>query len=113
MKRTKYAVRWARAAVRDLQHIVDYIASDNLAMAKKVASHLEKRAQGLSSSPERGRIIPELLALNIRSYRELIITPYRLMYRITEDRVLMIALFDGRRDLESVLLHRLTESPFK
>ena len=36
---------------------------------------------------------------------------YRLIYRIGGDAVFVLALFDGRRELEDVLLDRLVRSP--
>jgi hypothetical protein len=40
-----------------------------------------------------------------------VIRPYRLVYRVEADTVTVLALFDGRRDLEDVLLERLLRSP--
>lgn len=57
--------------------------------------------------PDRGRMVPELASLDIKAYRELIISPHRLMYRVEPRRVLVVAVFDGRRDLGDVLLARL------
>jgi addiction module RelE/StbE family toxin len=102
-----YHVQWAGSAIRDLQAIVDYIAQDSLIGARRLADKIEKHAQALKANPARGRIVPELRELDIMTYRELIITPYRLMYRIEGGRVFVLAIFDGRRDLETVLLHRL------
>jgi toxin ParE1/3/4 len=42
-------------------------------------------------------------------YRELIVKPYRLIYRVDGNDVWVIAVFDGRRDLTDVLLWRLME----
>ncbi len=50
---------------------------------------------------------PQLAALQIRLYRELQIPPYRLLCRVYEDLVVVLAVFDGRRDLEDVILERL------
>jgi hypothetical protein len=46
---------------------------------------------------------------------ELVVRPYRLICRlicrIGGDAVIVLALFDGRRELEDVLLDRLVRSP--
>ena len=45
--------------------------------------------------------------MQIRQYRELITTPYRLIYRVRSRDVLVLAVLDARRNLEDVLLDRL------
>jgi toxin ParE1/3/4 len=43
----------------------------------------------------------------MRSWRELVVKPYRILYRVSSDTVTVLAVFDGRRDLEDLLLERL------
>jgi len=43
----------------------------------------------------------------MREYRELIIAPYRLIYRIRGHLVLVLGVFDSRRNLGDILLERL------
>jgi toxin ParE1/3/4 len=43
----------------------------------------------------------------MRSWREIVARPYRILYRVSGDTVTVLAAFDGRRDLEDVLLERL------
>ena len=40
-------------------------------------------------------------------YRELIEPPWRIVYRIESESVLVLGVLDGRRDLKSLLLERL------
>ena len=51
--------------------------------------------------------MPELARLHIQQYRELVIPPYRLVYRIRGPQVLVLAFLDARRSLEDALLDRL------
>jgi toxin ParE1/3/4 len=44
-------------------------------------------------------------------WRELVVRPYRIVYRIRKDIVMVGAVIDGRRDLEDLLLERLTRNP--
>jgi hypothetical protein len=39
-------------------------------------------------------------------YRELIVSPYRVFFRIDEKDVGIIGILDGRRDLEETLIRR-------
>lgn len=60
--------------------------------------------------PFRGRIVPELRDLALEPWRELIERPFRIIYRISDARVLIVAVLDGRRDVEDLLLQRLLRS---
>jgi plasmid stabilization system protein ParE len=109
--RRRFRVQWAEVAVRDLEELVTFIAVDSAHAAERVLAHIEKRAATLESSPVRGRVVPELARFGMRTWRELIVRPYRLVYRIEGDTVTVLAVFDGRRDLEDVLLDRLLRMP--
>ncbi len=104
---TLYPVEWAEVARQDLDEIADYIASENPAAALRVVDRIEKRAATLDSLPHRGRVPPELLRFQVQMYRELQIPPWRLIYRVYDDRVVVLGVFDGRRNLEDVILGRL------
>jgi len=107
MARRSFRVQWAEAAVRDLEELISYIAADSPLNAERILDKLEKRAQTLESTPVRGRVVPELAHFGIRNWRELIVKPYRIIYRIDEDTVNVLAVLDGRRDLQDMLLERL------
>ena len=102
-----YRVEWAIVAQRDLQTIIETIAVDDPLVAAKVLHQIESRAVALNRMPGRGRVLPELAAMGIHTYRELIISPWRLVYRISETAVYVLAVFDGRRNMEDILLERL------
>jgi len=107
MPRRSFRVQWAEAAVRDLEELIGYIAADSPVNAERVLNKLEKRARGLESAPDRGRVVPELAHFGIRNWRELIVKPYRIIFRIEEDTVNVLAVVDGRRELQDLLLERL------
>jgi addiction module RelE/StbE family toxin len=100
-------VQWTEAAVRDLEELISYIAADSALDAERILDKLEKRARALESAPARGRVVPELAHFGIRSWRELIVKPYRIIYRIDESTVHVLAVLDGRRELQDLLLDRL------
>jgi plasmid stabilization system protein ParE len=103
----RFRVLWAEAATRDFEELIGYIADDSIANAARLLTRLEARAAGLERTPLRGRVVPELAQFGIHTLRELIERPYRIVYRVASDTVIVVALFDGRRDLEDVLLERL------
>lgn len=107
---SEYGVLWTDAARRDLDAIVDYISEDSVENALSVLERLEARAGALGTTPERGRKVPELAALDVHHYRELIERPWRILYRVEGHRVLVVGVLDGRRDLASLLIERLVRS---
>jgi plasmid stabilization system protein ParE len=106
MKR-RLSVEWATVAARDLTEIVEYIAREDPGAALGILDALEAKASSLETFATRGRIVPELLGIQLREYRELLVTPYRIIYRVEKARVGVVAVFDGRRNLEDILLDRL------
>ena len=106
MKRRK--VVWASAARRDLEAIVAYLAEDNVTLARTTLERMDGRARKLATLAERGRVVPELARLNLRTYRELVVKPYRVLYRVSRIEVHVLAVFDARRSLEDAILDRLT-----
>jgi len=100
-------VEWTESASADLADIIKFIAKDSPLNASKIYGKIRKRATTLRSFPGRGHIVPELAELDVVSYRELSVPPYRILYRIDQSRVLVQAVLDGRRDLKQILSERL------
>ena len=108
MAETKsYQVLWTHTAREDLTEIIEYIAQDGIGDALAVLQKLETKAALLITLPNRGRVVPELLHTGISQYRELISAPWRIVYRVDNRQVLIMAVLDSRRDLQTVLLNRL------
>jgi plasmid stabilization system protein ParE len=104
----KYGVLWTKTAEQDLGAIIDYVSRDGLDRALEILHAIRVTAAGLAAMPDRGRIVPELKAHGISTYRELVISPWRLIYRTEGKNVTLLSVIDGRRNLEDILLERLT-----
>ena len=104
---TAYRVEWTEVARRDLLEVVDYLSEDTPAAAFGLLDHLDEKAATLNAHPHRGRLVPELGRFEVRHYRELLVGAYRLIYRVVDDTVFILGVFDGRRNLEDVILKRL------
>lgn len=102
----KYDVQWADTAEKDVESIVGYIANDNVDEALRVLEVIRGKAAALNRFPDRGRVVPELKEQGITLYRELVFSPWRLLYRISGTTVYVLAVFDSRRNLEDILLNR-------
>jgi len=106
----KYKVIWTNVAEKDLKDIIDYTSLDNSpGNALNTLHKIKEKASNLYTLPEKGRVVPELQAQGILQYRELIISPWRLIYRIAEQKVYVLSVIDSRRNVEDILLSRLVE----
>ena len=102
-----YKVLWADTAEEDLKSIIEYIYVDSPSAARDSLRKIKTKASNLCSFPQRGRVVPELKEHGIFQYRELIIPPWRMIYRISEEQVYVLSVIDSRRNVEDVLLERL------
>jgi addiction module RelE/StbE family toxin len=102
-----FKIEWAEVAENDLKSIIEYIAEDSPVNALKILKKIKQKASNLYTLPERGRIVPELQDQGILIYRELIIPPWRIIYRISEMKVYVLSVLDARQNVEDLLLKRL------
>jgi len=102
-----YKVRWTSNAKEDLLNIVAYIKEDSPTIAKDVYQKIRSKANSSNFSPLRGRVVPELQKEGITMYRELISSPWRIMYKVDNDTVYIMAIFDSRQNVEDLLLQKL------
>ena len=95
-------------AERDLEEIYDYIAEfDSPKNADHVLDRLLEVVKRLEALPERGSQPRELRSLGIQEYRQGFFKPYRVIYRVIGDQVIIYVIADGRRDMQSLLSRRL------
>ena len=102
-----YKVHWADVAELDLIEIIEYIAEDSPTAAKSVFKNITERAERLCHTPEKCRVVPELLDQGITTYREMIVAPWRIIFKIEKKNIFVLSVIDGRRNVEDVLLYRL------
>lgn len=105
---TELEVLLTEGAEQDLEAIYDYIAEfDCVANANHVLEQLMDVVESLAGFPERGSFPKELVALGIKEYRQASFKPYRVIYRVLGEQVIVYLIVDGRRDMQSVLARRL------
>ncbi len=104
----RFEVLLTEGAGSDLEELYDYIAEhDAPSKADYVLDRIEKVMETLATFPERGSYPKELLALGIREYRQTFFKPYRVIYRVIDERVYVYLIVDGRRDMQALLQRRL------
>lgn len=102
-----HRIVWTEVALRDLESLLDHvIARDGPGHAARLYAKLEPAIDGLATHPSRCRVIPELREIGLRIYRELIVQPYRVPFRIRGREVVLLGVLDGRRDLAELLVTR-------
>ncbi len=69
---------------------------------------IKDKASSLKQKPERGRVDPELQDQGILLYRELIVFPWRIIYRISDRKVYILSGLDSRQNVEDILLKKQT-----
>jgi toxin ParE1/3/4 len=106
--RKVYDVEWSETAERDLIAIIEYIADESPLRAYEVFKEPKRKALSLRTFPGRGRIVRELQEQGIAQYHELVVSPWRIIYRISEKVVYVLSVLDSRRSIEDILLRRLT-----
>ena len=97
MTTKRFEVRWSEAAVGDLEAIAAWLIAHEPERAALVIDRIEAASRALDRFPMRGRTPPELARFELRSYREILISPWRLLYRAGRRSVLVVAVFAVRR----------------
>ena len=92
---------WTEPALLDFDEIAEYIALDDFRAAQRLVEKVFKRAALLEKFPESGRRPPEL---KHTTYREIIVGPCRIFYRVEDDRVYILYVMRAERLLRKYIL---------
>ena len=87
---------WTDQVYRDIDSSADYIAKDSEYYAASFINAVLRAGKSLKTSAKRGRIVPEI---NDPDIREIFVKNHRLIYKIKEQSITILALVHGRRDL--------------
>jgi toxin ParE1/3/4 len=90
-------LRWSERAVNDLIAIQQYIAQDNPQTAKAWVAKLRQRARNAANTALIGRIVPEF---NQSDIREVFLGSYRIVYRVGNESILILTVFEGHQLLK-------------
>jgi addiction module RelE/StbE family toxin len=84
-------IRWTPAALRDLESLHEYVAEDNLPAAAATVERILSGIEALSRHPDMGR------KGRIPDTRELIISPYIVVYRTKAAALDLLAIIHSAR----------------
>lgn len=91
-------VTWTEHAYAQLDEAMTFIARDRPDTAMEWLERLLNAGASLSELSDRGRVVPEIARNDMR---ELIISPYRLIYRVGSNEVLITMVVHERRELRA------------
>lgn len=94
-------VLWTNNAVEHLLSIYEYIALTSPAYAKGMIDRITRRSSQIAGNPLSGRMVPEYQAHDIREWIE---KPYRIIYRVKQDQIDVLAVIHGARLLPDEVL---------
>ena len=94
-------LKWTEPALSDLDTVAEYIALDNPVAASRFVQKVFDRTSQFEVYAQSGKRPPELTGTQ---YRELIVAPCRIFYRIEEDTVYILYIMRSEKLLRSYLL---------
>ncbi len=92
-------ILWTEPSLNDLKAIRDYIAKDSDTYAAGFVESLLSAVERLREFPRLGRVVPEAHAPDIR---ELIFRGYRIIYRVDQTAIEILAVIHGCRDFSGM-----------
>lgn len=93
-------VLWTESAVADLHAIDAYISRHSPRYASAMVRRIIDRTDALSQHPLIGSAVPEY---ETESLRELLESPYRLIYQVTPEHINIIAIVHAARKMPTDL----------
>lgn len=89
-------VLWTGPALADLIEIREWVERESAGAARRLAAKIRGRVDELAVFPASGRVVPEI---GIERYREVIVRPYRVIFEIRENDIVILRVRHSRRDL--------------
>lgn len=92
-------IKYAPAAVDDMEEIFSYISQDNIAAAQTMLEKIDEGITRLAEFSNMGSVLSEDEYTMIqRGYRFIVVQSYLVFYRIIDDTVVIHRILHGRRD---------------
>ncbi|HHT9138328.1 MAG TPA: type II toxin-antitoxin system RelE/ParE family toxin [Candidatus Wunengus sp. YC60] len=92
-----YKIKWSPRTASNFEDICNYIGKDSEYYASLFAKKVNALIKAIPQFPKAGRVVPEYGDENIR---EKIYENYRIVYRIKEDFIEIVAICHGAKPLD-------------
>lgn len=89
-------VIWSQESLKQLIEIEIFIAKDSPGRAAKFINKLIEHGEKIKDYPYKGRVVPEF---SVSEIREVFEKSYRIVYRISDDQIEILTVFEGHRML--------------
>ncbi len=101
-----YEVILSEDAIQDIFEIYYYVSvNDSFERADKLRDEIYNKCSTLSSLPHRGIKIKEILDERPDLF-QIFLSPYNIIYKIENMKVVILAVIDGRQDLNIIYNER-------
>lgn len=92
----KYRVVWSREAREALRELRERREAFQRGAGRRMVRRIREHTGTLALFPQSGRVLPEA---GVPELREKIVPPYRVLYRVFDDRVEVVTIFHGAMDM--------------
>jgi toxin ParE1/3/4 len=92
---------WTESALEDLDEIIEYIAISNPTAAANLTSDVFLKVDRLDQFPKSGKKLIEIPELN---YREIIVSPSRVLYRLEKNFAYVVHVFREEISLRKFMI---------
>ena len=90
-------ISWSNQSLNDLDGIYEYIAKDSKFYAQRTVEKIIEKAKHILMFPESGKMVPEY---NDKSIRQLLDGNYRIIYKISVNKIMVVTVVHGARNLK-------------
>lgn len=94
---------WTEPALNDLDEIAEYIALSNPIAASDLVEKIFNQIERLKQFPKSGKVPIEISKFG---YREVVVTPCRILYRIADEIIYIVHICRDERDLRKFLIEK-------
>jgi len=95
-----YKIRWSPRAACNIEDICNYIAKDSEHYAALFTKRNNSIVKSIPKFPKSGRVVPEYRDENLR---EKIYENYRIVYRLKEEFIEIVAICHGAKPLDDFI----------
>ena len=106
----KHEIIWSKDAADELFEIISYIKyNTGKITAEKIYSKIMNEVKRVSENPAARKIAPLLKEVGINYIHQSNIDPWIIFYRAEKNRMEIISIIDGRRNLEEILYRKMVD----